>query len=248
MMEDKVGNQFLEMSKSKNMPASAQTQGLPQPPLELPVPSDAVRIDLPSPSQIKVPSIDLRQAIEKRETLRAYSEINLSLTELSYLLWITQGVKVVTDRPVTKRTVPSAGSRHAFETWLLVNRVDDLQPGLYRYVALTHQLIRLPANEAIRQTLTDACSHQKHVFESAVTFFWVAVTERMTWRYPGRGYRYLFLDAGHVCQNLYLAAEQIGCGICAIGAYDDDLVDAALQLDGKNLFTIYIASLGKRAK
>lgn len=246
-MEDKVGNPFLEMSKSRNMPPSAQVQGLPQPPLELPVPSDAELFDLPSPSLIKVPSMDLRQAIEKRETLRAYAEANLSFAELSYLLWVTQGVKTVTDRPVTKRTVPSAGSRHAFETWLLVNRVDDLQPGLYRYIALTHKLIRVPANQAIRQILTDACSHQKHVFESAVTFFWVAVAERMTWRYPARGYRYLFLDAGHVCQNLYLAAEQIGCGICAIAAYDDDLVNQALQVDGKNLFTIYIASLGKRA-
>jgi SagB-type dehydrogenase family enzyme len=245
-MDDKVGDQFLESSKSKNMPRSAQTQGLPQPSLELAVPSDADLIDLPSPSVIKVPSIDLRQAIEKRETLRAYAETNLSLGELSYLLWATQGVKEVTERPATKRNVPSAGSRHAFETWLLVNRVDDLQPGLYRYVALTHKLIRMPANQAIRQILTDACLHQKHVFESAITFFWVAVVERMTWRYPVRGYRYLFLDAGHVCQNLYLAAEQIGCGICAIAAYDDDLVNQALQVDGKNLFTIYIASLGKK--
>lgn len=245
-MEDKAGNQFLEMSKTKNMPPSAQTQGLPQPSLELPVPSDAELIDLPSPSSIKVPPMDVRQAIEKRETLRAYAEVNLSLAELSYLLWVTQGVKMVTDRPVTKRMVPSAGSRHAFETWLLVNRVDGLQPGLYRYIALTHKLIRISANQAIRQILTDACSHQKHVFESAVTFFWVAVAERMTWRYPARGYRYLFLDAGHVCQNLYLAAEQISCGICAIAAYDDDLVNQALQVDGKNLFTIYIASLGKR--
>ena len=247
-MEDKIGNQFLEMSKSKNMPASAQTQGLPRPPLELPVPSDAEMIDLPSPSQIKVPAMDLREAIEKRETLRAYAETALDLSELSYLLWVTQGVKTVTERPVTKRTVPSAGSRHAFETWLLVNRVDMLPPGLYRYLALAHKLVRMPANQEIRQILTDACLHQKHVFESAVTFFWVAVVERMTWRYPARGYRYMFLDAGHVCQNLYLASEQIGCGICGIAAFDDDMVNQALQLDGKNLFTIYIASLGKRSK
>ena len=247
-MEDIFGNQFLESTKRKNMPPSAQSQGNTQPSLELPVPSDAELINLPSPSQIKIPSMDLRQAIEKRETLRAYSESDLSLAELSYLLWVSQGVKAVTERTATKRTVPSAGSRHAFETWLLVNRVGSLEPGLYRYVALTHQLIRVPAAQFIRQTLTDACLHQKHVFESAVTFFWVAVVERMTWRYPGRGYRYLFLDAGHVCQNLYLAAEQIGCGVCAIAAYDDDLVNQALQVDGKNLFTIYIASLGKRAK
>ena len=245
-MEDIFGNQFLESTKRKSMPPSGQSQGNPQPSLELPIPSDTELINLPSPSQIKIPSLDLRQAIEKRETLRTYSEAELSLDELSYLLWVSQGVKSVTEKAATKRNVPSAGSRHAFETWLLVNRVESLEPGLYRYVALTHKLIRVPAVQSIRQILTDACLHQKHVFESAVTFFWVAVVERMTWRYPARGYRYLFLDAGHVCQNLYLAAEQIGCGVCAIAAYDDDLVNQALQVDGKNLFTIYIASLGKR--
>jgi len=246
-MEDKIANQFLEMTKSKNAPVSGQSRGLPQPPLELPIPQGLKPIDLPSPQQIKFPSMDLRQAIEERETRRSYSEESLTLEELSYLLWMTQGVKAVSDRPATKRTVPSAGSRHAFETWLLINRVQGLEPGLYRFIAISHQLVHLPAAEDIRQKLTDACGHQKHVFNSAVAFFWVAVVERMTWRYPARGYRYLFLDAGHVCQNLYLAAEQIGCGVCAIGAYDDDLVNQALQIDGSDLFTIYIASLGRRA-
>ena len=247
-MEEKFIDQFLETTKSKHMPVSDQTRGLPQPPLELTLPEGLNPINLPAPRQLKMPSMDLRLAIEKRETLRAYSDENITLEELSYLLWATQGVKEVTNRPVTKRTVPSAGARHAFETWLLVNRVQDLQPDLYRYFAIEHQLTRMPAVEDIRQKLTDGCGHQKHVFESAVTFFWVAVVERMTWRYPARGLRYLFLDAGHVCQNLYLAAEQIGCGVCAIAAYDDDLVNQALQVDGRNLFTIYIASLGRRTK
>jgi SagB-type dehydrogenase family enzyme len=247
-VEDKNAQQFLEMTKSKHMPVSEQTQGLPQPPLELPAAEGQALIDLPSPKQINFPPMDLRSAVENRETKRSYSEENITLSELSYLLWMTQGVKAVTDRPATKRTVPSAGARHAFETWLLVNHVEGLEPGLYRFIAIRHQLARVPAIQDIRQKLTEACGHQKHVFSSAVTFFWVAVVERMTWRYPARGYRYLFLDAGHVCQNLYLAAEQLGCGVCAIAAYDDDLVNQNLQVDGKNQFTIYIASLGKTAK
>jgi len=68
----------------------------------------------------------------------------------------------------------------------------------------------------------------------------------MTWRYGERGYRYLFLDAGHVCQNLYLAAEAIGCGVCAIGAFDDEALNAAFDLDGESLFVIYAATLGRR--
>lgn len=247
-MEEDFIDRFLETTKSKHMPVSDQNRGLPQPPLELPLPEGLQPIVLPLPQELSIPPMDLRLAIEKRETLRTYADESITLEELSYLLWTTQGVKSVTNRPVTIRTVPSAGARHPFETWLLVNRVKGLQPGLFRYFAIKHQLARLPAVEDIRQQLTEGCANQKHVFESAVTFFWVAVVERMTWRYPSRGLRYLFLDAGHVCQNLYLAAEQIGCGVCAIAAYDDDLVNQALQVDDRSLFTIYIASLGRRAK
>ncbi len=68
----------------------------------------------------------------------------------------------------------------------------------------------------------------------------------MRWRYGERGYRYLHMDAGHVCQNLYLAAESIGCGVCAIAAYNDDLLNQTLGLDGEELFVIYVASVGKR--
>ena len=68
----------------------------------------------------------------------------------------------------------------------------------------------------------------------------------MTWRYSQRGYRYVFLDAGHVCQNLYLAAEAIGCGCCAIAAFDDDVMNEILGLDGKKRFVIYLAAVGKK--
>ncbi len=81
---------------------------------------------------------------------------------------------------------------------------------------------------------------------SAVTFIWAAVPVRTVWRHRQRAYRYIHLDAGHVCQNLYLLAEAIGCGVCAIAAYDDDQVNAVLGLDGEDMFAIYLASLGKR--
>ncbi len=70
----------------------------------------------------------------------------------------------------------------------------------------------------------------------------------MYWRYSERSYRYLHLDAGHVCQNLYLAAEAAGCGVCAIAAFDDDLLNKALDVDGESQFAIYAASLGKRVE
>jgi SagB-type dehydrogenase family enzyme len=152
----------------------------------------------------------------------------------------------VSKRPVTLRTVPSAGARHAFETYLLINKVEGLTPGLYRYAAIDHALVTLDLSPEVNARLTAACEDQSQVATSAVTFAWGAVIERMIWRYPERGYRYILLDAGHVCQNLYLAAEALGCGVCAIAAYDDDLTNQVFGLDGENQFIVYLASLGKR--
>ncbi len=246
-MDESIGSSFMRNTRYSEMSEPPQRMGVLQPPLELPVPAGAERISLPRPETLSMPSMDLRTAIEQRHSQRRYSALPLSQEELSYLLWVTQGVKKVTDRPATLRTVPSAGARHSFETYMLVNQVDGLQPGLYRFLAVEHALALLDSTgEEINERLTHACLDQEQVRISAVTFFWCAIVERMYWRYTERGYRYLHLDAGHVCQNLYLAAEQLQCGVCAIGAFDDDLVNQALKLDGESQFAIYIASLGKK--
>jgi SagB-type dehydrogenase family enzyme len=80
---------------------------------------------------------------------------------------------------------------------------------------------------------------------SAVIFIWVAIGYRMTYRYGNRGYRYMHLDAGHVCQNLYLAALAVDCGVCAVGGFYDDKVNELLNLDGVENFVIYMATVGK---
>jgi SagB-type dehydrogenase family enzyme len=230
-----------------NISPSPQNSGtVPQPPLELPLPEDAALIPLPRPAEFSVPAMDLRAAIEARRTVRAYSETPLSLEELSYLLWVSQGVKRISSRPSTARTVPSAGARHAFETYLLVNRVEGLDAGLYRYAAIENSLLRLEAPADIAERIAHDCLEQAQITNSAATFIWAAVLERMYWRYVERGYRYLHLDAGHVCQNLALGAEQLGCGICPIAAFNDELLNATLGLDGEDMFVVYLASLGKK--
>ena len=245
-MENNIGKEFMEMTKYKNLGVYPQKQGVPMPPIELSVDSSQELIDLPSGKDLQIENFDFVNLVEKRKSLRKYADEPITLEELAYLLWGTQGVKTVTDRPVSFRTVPSAGSRHPFETYLLVNQVSGLEPGLYRYLALSHQLARMNVFDGIREDLTSACLKQKHVYNSAVTFTWVAIPERTTWRYGSRGFRYIHLDAGHVCQNLYLLAESIDCGVCAIAAFDDDMANNALHLDGENQFVIYLASLGKR--
>ena len=155
-------------------------------------------------------------------------------------------MKKVIDKLVTLRTVPSSGARHAFETYLLVNRVQGLHPGLYRFLAIKHKLAEVSLDPSLANKITEARLQQRHLNTSAVTFIWTAVPYRMVWRYGERGYRYLHIDAGHVCQNLYLAAEAIGSGVCAIGAFNDEDINNLLGIDGKEQFVIYVAAVGKK--
>lgn len=243
---ENIGRLFMSKTRYQELQPSEQNRGLPQPPLELPYPPEVSLIDLPKPEDLPEYGMEVRTAIERRQSLRQYQDEALSIEALTYLLWCTQGVKKITRRPVTFRTVPSAGARHAFETYILANRVAGLPAGLYRYIALKHALLELDLSPGLANEITHACFDQEMVQTGAATFIWVAVVERMYWRYGERGYRYLHLDAGHVCQNLYLAAETMDCGACAIAAFDDDLLNSALKLDGERLFAIYLASLGKR--
>jgi SagB-type dehydrogenase family enzyme len=245
-MEKKVGQLFLEKTKFQNLGMSDQMRGIRSPDLELGFNQSQNQINLPKPDSIEVNNINIRTAIEKRQSIRHYRKIPLSLEELSILLWCTQGVKEVYSGSATLRTVPSAGARHAFESYLLINQVSGLQPGLYRYLAIDHKLLEEDLNPELADHLTTACLGQHFVIECAATFIWTAIPSRMTWRYGERGYRYLFLDVGHVCQNLYLTAEALECGVCAIGAFSDDDINKILNFNGTDQFVIYLATVGKK--
>jgi SagB-type dehydrogenase family enzyme len=240
-----IGRTFMQQTRYECLPPSEQRCGVPQPPMVLPPDAAAPRIALPPAAELPVASVDLRALIEGRRSVRDYAPEPLALAELSYLLWCTQGV-LRTIASVTLRTVPSAGARHALESYLLINRVEGLAPGLYRYLPLEHALQLVPESGAIAPFVAQACLGQRMLTDCAVAFLWTAVVARMTWRYSQRGYRYLHLDAGHVCQNLHLAAEAIGCGVCAIAAFDDDALNEVLGLDGVEQFAIYLATVGRK--
>ncbi len=241
-----TGKEYMKASYYQNIPASPQSEGIPQPPLQIQPAQDAKTHPLPDP-QTYTPKVNtFTDLVNNRRSQRNYTADSISLLELSYFLWMTQGVKRITNRPATYRTVPSAGARHAFETWLLINRVEGLEPGLYRYAAVEKNLIEVSLNANCNEILTHACCDQAQVANSAVTFIWAAILERMYWRYTERSMRYLHLDAGHVCQNLYLAAESAHCGVCAIAAFNDELINTAIGLDGSDHFVIYAASLGRK--
>jgi len=223
-----------------------QSRGVSPPPIEKPAPDDASRVELIPPGQWKqIQPIDLQTAIARRASRRRYTAQALTLEELSFLLWATQGVRQKLDRGTALRTVPSAGARHALETYLCVFRVAELSEGVYRYLPLEHQLLFLFEEPDLEEKLSAATLGQVFVAQAAVTFVWTAVPYRMEWRYDLAAHKAIALDAGHVCQNLYLACEAIGAGTCAVAAYHQEHMDELLRVDGEDEFTIYLAPVGK---
>jgi len=241
-----IGKEFLEKTKHKHLGSSDEEKEIPQPPLELEYDKSKLLVDLPRLENIHFETKGARECIENRRSFRDYSAKPLSLEELSYLLWCTQGVKEVKKGRATIRTVPSAGARHPFETYVLMQNVTGIKPGVYRYLALQHKLIEFDLDPEIGAEIRKACGEQELLNSCAALFIWVAVTERTKWRYGERAYRYFFIDAGHVCQNLYLAAESIGLGACAVGAFDDDDINKLLGFDGEKLFVTYCGAVGKK--
>jgi len=223
-----------------------QSRGIAPPPIEKPATEDAERVKLVRPGEWSdIGPIDFEAAVRNRESRRSFTAEPLSPDELSFLLWATQGVRGLLGPGTALRTVPSAGARHALETYLAVFNVDGVDAGLYRYLPLEHELVFEYRDEHAGQKLTEATLGQSFVAKSAVTFIWTTIPYRMEWRYDLAAHKVIALDAGHVCQNLYLACEAIGAGTCAIAAYHQELMDRLLGVDGDEEFAVYLAPVGK---
>ncbi len=232
--------------KMVDFSTTAQNRGIAPPPLQKPYAPDATLTPLPGPD-CGWPGIAPRsvaEAIAGRVSRRKYTDAALGLEELGFLLWATQGMRRITGGSGF-RTVPSAGCRHALETYLAVFRVGNLPWGLYRYLPVEHALVLEDRPEDFETLLREAAFGQPFVSRSAATFIWTAVPARMEWRYAEASSKVIALDAGHVCQNLYLACEAVGAGTCAVAAYDQEAMDDLLGVDGEEEFTIYLAPVGK---
>ncbi len=234
------------MRKRIDFSHTDQNRGIDPPPIEKPYSVDALRIDLVHPDKWKnISRIDLAAAIRNRQSRRIYRRQPLTLEEVSFLLWATQGVRGEAVEGHAYRTVPSAGCRHALETYLAVLHVEELDSGIYRYLPLSHQLLFEFSEEKLSMKIVEAAFGQPYPGGAALTFIWTTIPYRMEWRYGLAAHRVIALDAGHVCQNLYLACEAIGAGTCAIAAYDQEALDRLLRIDGEGEFTVYMASVGK---
>ncbi len=230
-----------------------QNRGVPAPPVQQPIPEDAAIIDLVPPDAISLGELPLAQLVRQRRSLREYSATPLKNEELSFLLWCTQGVSSFEqdgDGNIVKqfRNVPSGGGRNPFETYLIINHVEGIAPGLYRFLPFGHKLCLLHEANDLPGQVQAACYGQPCVGDAAVVFVWTAVPYRTEWKYGYIAHRMIAIEAGHLCQNLYLAAESINAGACALLGYSQKHMDALIRVDGKDEFTIYMATVGKAKK
>lgn len=249
MNEIELYRYFLKDSirKSIDFRTTDQSTGVPAPPIEKPFDPNALRIKLPQPDQWmpRINKTDLVAAMSNKRSRRKFTSVGLSAEELAFLLWATQGIRQLTNTHSAYRIVPSAGARHSFETYLFVMRVDGIEQGLYRYLPVENELLFIDAVKDMQECLFRACLGQSFVAKGAATFVWATIAYRMEWRYSLAAHRVILIDAGHVCQNLYLACEAIHAGTCAVGAYDQEQLDELLQIDGTDEFAVYLAPVGK---
>lgn len=224
---------------------SDQEQKLPQPPLaKAPMADQSIRL----PHDFKELGLapDYAELVSSRRTRRVYTGEALTMPELSFLLWASQGVQSIRgNNYATLRTVPSGGARHAFEAYVAVNSVAGLEPGVYHYLPMTHALEYLHALDAPEETLTAMLAGQRWAARASAVFFFSLVPYRAEWRYGIYAHRVAMMDLGHVGHALYLAAEALRLGTCGIGAFSQSACDAALSLDGAEEYTVYAQPVGR---
>jgi SagB-type dehydrogenase family enzyme len=142
--------------------------------------------------------------------------------------------------------VPSAGALYPIETYVVVNRVEGLSPGIYHFSVKKAQLV-LITEGSLGQDCSRAALGQAIIEGAACIFVWTAMVERSKWKYRERAYRYIYMDAGHIGQNLYLAATALGLGCCTVGAFFDEEVDQLIGIDGKSEISVYLGAVGRIA-
>ena len=199
------------------------------------------KVKLSPPSFDK--EISIWEVMRSRRSVREFREEPLSLDDLSQILWASQGVTRET-QGIGLRTAPSAGALYPVETYLVINNVSELESGIYHYAVETQELELIKKGD-FRNPVARAALDQEAAHFANVVFVWTAIFERSKWKYNQRAYRYVYLDAGHIAQNVALSAVALGLGSCQIAALYDEEANGMLGVDGINESTIYMTAVGK---
>lgn len=198
------------------------------------------QIEIPPPMSIKTDSLNV--AIQNRRSIRNFSKKALTKEQLSHLFWASTGIQRK-EHGFEFRTAPSAGALYPIETYVVINNVENITQGVYHYNILNHRLEEIKTGD-FRTEITEASLNQPMCFHAAAVFIWTAIFNRSKCKYGQRAYRYIYLDAGHIAENLALSASSINLGTCQIAALYDDEVNQIIDIDGITESTIYLSVVG----
>ena len=179
---------------------------------------------LPPPALVG--SISVEEALMSRRSHRSFQDKPLTPEQLSQILWAAYGVS--SDRGF--RTAPSAGALYPLEIFVVVGNVTGIEAGVYRYLPNEHKIKRT-SDEDIRQDLAELAWGQSFIQDAPILVIYTAIFSRTTLRYgeePGR--TYVHMEVGHSAQNIYLQAETLGLGTCAVGAFRDNNINHLLGI------------------
>ncbi len=165
----------------------------------------------------------MEAAIRSRRSVRQYRPGELTLGQVSQILWAAQGLT----HHRGFRTVPSAGALYPLEIYLAAGAVNDLGPGVYHYHPQGHGLAVVASGQHL-SALANAALGQKMVENAAVVVVICAVYQRMTRKYTLRGEQYVHIEVGHAGQNIALQCEALGLGCVMLGAFTDELVQRVI--------------------
>jgi SagB-type dehydrogenase family enzyme len=195
----------------------------------------AETVSLPEP--IRSGPVSVEQALELRRSVRAFSDSSLSLAEAGQLLWAAQGVT----RERGRRTAPSAGATYPLEVYLVAGNVEELEPGIYRYLPGEHGLEPVTTGDR-REDLAAACLGQQAVRRAALSLVIGAEFSRTAKRYGKRAERYVYLEAGHAAENVCLECVALGLGMVCVGAFEDAAVKRVLEMKEA---PVYVLPVGR---
>jgi len=203
-------------------------------------PSQSGIIKLPEP--FISGGLSLVEALRMRRSIRIFKPEPILLYQLSQVLWAAQGTS---DNRRNFRTSPSAGGTYPLEVYALIgdDGIQQIASGVYRYEPTDHILSPV-IHEDIRWKLAIAALNQESIAQAPVCLIISAISERTLMRYSLRGERYIYMEAGHTAQNIYLQATALGLGTVAIGAFRDAEVRKLLKMHEGEI-PLYLMPLGK---
>jgi len=204
----------------------------------------ATSVALPSPPVPGGPSLAEVQA--RRRSIREYSGRALTLNELSQLLHGATGITDRRDATLAFRSVPSSGALYPLEIYPIVFDVAGLAPGVYHYDVRRHRLNLLRTDD-VRAAVFQAGLSQEMFRTAPLVLVITGLFPRVQFKYVDRSYRYIMLEAGHLGQNVYLAATALNLAPCGVGAFFDDDFNRIVGVDGREEMTVFVMCVGARS-